>query len=385
MCTITLADAKLSELGRVADWALPTAGALVAALGVRSLYVSGLLAGPRYRGPVSDHFDGHLFHNLEPSPAVGPPHPLPPSRHAAAGLTALRFLRWARRPWQRSPWPDWVPAEPGPPPPPEVRGADLRVTFINHSTVLVQTAGLNLLTDPIWSHRCSPVSFAGPARRRPPGIRFEDLPRIDAVLVSHNHYDHLDLPTLKRLARRDHPLILVTLGNKALLGRSRIGNVAEMDWWDRVGLGGGVEVHCVPARHFSARGLYDRNATLWGGYAIHGPAGTVYFGGDTGHGAHFEQIGREFGPIRLALLPIGAFLPRRVMANHHLSPQEAVCAQQALGAATSVPIHYGTFPLGADGQDEPVRELQRVLQHGAYRHLRFWVLDPGEGRVVPAV
>lgn len=327
------------------------------------------MSGSRYGGPVSTHFNGDEFVNRDTR-----------REHGRFGA----FLKWRlnRNP---GPWRQYTDAQPGPRPETRVTGGRVRVTFVGHATALVQMDGLNILTDPIWSERCSPVSWAGPRRARPPGIRFEDLPPIDYVVISHNHYDHLDIPTLKRLARVHAPRFIVGLGNKALLERHRIGGAVEMDWWQGYALKNEVGVYSVPAQHFSMRGLCDRNATLWSGYVIKGSGGTVYFAGDTGWGSHFREIGQRFGPIRLALLPIGAFRPRWFMSAVHISPQEAVKAHHELRAETSLAIHFGTFPLGDDGQDEPVEELTKALAKGGENPPRFWVLDFGEGRDVPAV
>ncbi|HWP34565.1 MAG TPA: MBL fold metallo-hydrolase, partial [Thermodesulfobacteriota bacterium] len=323
------------------------------------------LSGPRYRGPVSDHFDGRRFFNQV---------------HKPRGT--LEVLRWrlTRRP---APWPARIEAPPGPPPPARVGRGELRVTFVGHATTLVQMDRLNVLTDPHWSERASPVSWAGPRRVRPPGIPFEALPPVDLVVISHNHYDHLDLPTLERLAARHAPRILVPLGNRPLLASAGIGRVEELDWWQGVEVAPGVRAHLVPAQHFSARGLFDRNATLWGGFVLEGPAGVVYFAGDTGFGPHVEQIRARFGPPRLALLPIGAYEPRWFMAYTHMSPEEAVAAHRILGAGTSVAIHFGTFPLADEPFDEPVARLARALEAARVPAGRFWVLEAGEGRAVP--
>jgi len=319
---------------------------------------------PRWRG-TSAHFDGERFVND------------PPIEHHGFG----DLMKW-RNNRDPGPWREWTDAPPGPPPPRRVGAGELRVTFVNHATVLVQMDGLNILTDPIWSERASPVTWAGPHRHRPPGLRFEDLPPIDVVLVSHNHYDHMDLATLQRIARAHHPRIFVGLGNLPTLDDAGVPGARELDWWQGAELTGDVKVVAVPAQHFSARSLTDRDRALWVGFVVSGPAGAVYFAGDTGYGPHLAEIGRRLGPIRLALLPIGAFRPRWFMHAVHLAPEEAVRAADDLGAATSVAIHFGTFALGDDGEDEAPALLAEAI---AAREppLRFWVLGFGEGRDVP--
>ncbi len=327
-----------------------------------------ILAARRYRGPVSDHFDGRRFHNRGNVPHDG----------------FLAFLRWqlGRLRGRAIPWPRWIDGPPGPPPPERVEGDRLRVTFVNHSTTLLQTGGLNVLTDPIWSGRASPFSGSGPPRHRPPGLRFEDLPPIDTVLLSHNHYDHLDLGSLLRLRREHAPRFVVPLGVGPFLAEFDVGPVTEMDWWQEAPLPADVTVACVPAQHFSGRGLWDRDGTLWCGYVLRGPAGPVYCAGDTGFGGHFEEIAARFGAPRLALLPIGGYLPAWFMSAVHISPPEAVRAHQVLGARTSVAIHFGTFRLADDGEAQPAEELRAALARlgGAGD---FWVLGLGEGRDVP--
>lgn len=321
-------------------------------------------ASPPYHGPVSDHFDGKRFFNLKPG-----------EHHR--GRSFLRWI-WTRREGL------WLPLKgtpAGPPPPERVMGTQLRVTFVNHSTLLIQTAGLNILTDPVWSMRIGPISWAGPKRHIMPGIKFEDLPPIDFVLVSHNHYDHMDLPTLMRLESRFHPVFYTGLGNRKILKDAGMGTVHEMDWWDSAQLKEDVAITYVPAQHFSSRSQCDRNCTLWGGFVIAAPGGPIYFASDTGMGPQFEEIKKRFGPPRLAMLPIGAYLPRWFMAQMHLSPEEAVDVHGLLGAGISIPIHYGTFRLGDDGQFEAVESLARTIVD---RHqTNFWILKPGEGRNVP--
>jgi L-ascorbate metabolism protein UlaG (beta-lactamase superfamily) len=278
------------------------------------------------------------------------------------------------------PWREWTDVPPGPPPERRVDDGRVRVTFINHATMLVQMDGFNILTDPIWSLRCSPLQWIGPKRHRPPGIRFRDLPPIDAVLVSHNHYDHLDIATLHRLRYRFSPRIVTPLGNGALMRRLGIDGATELDWWRSTkiaGPAGGLAITVVPAQHFCARAMSDRNANLWGGFVMSGPSGHVYFSGDTGWGPHFERIASQFSPIRLAMLPIGAYLPRWFMRRVHIDPADAVEAHKVLRAGTSVAMHYGTFHLGDDGEFQPVEELRRALT--ASGNPNFLIPEMGEG------
>ncbi len=279
-------------------------------------------------------------------------------------------------------WRPFIDAPPGPAPPRRV--ADLRVTFVNHATLLVQAGDVNILTDPVWSERVSPVPWIGPRRRRPAGIRWRDLPQIDLVLVSHDHYDHLDLPTLRALERRDRPDFFCGLKVGELLRRQGFSQVLELDWWQSVPARPGLSVTSVPAEHFSGRGPILRNRTLWTGFVLSGSAGGVYFAGDTGWGPHFAEIGRRAGPIRLALLPIGASRPEWFMGPVHLSPSQALDAHRDLDAGTSVGMHYGTFRLADDGQDEPAAEIERLLASAAPAPPRFWLLEHGEGRDVPS-
>lgn len=293
-----------------------------------------------------------------------------------------QLLEWigTRRPGY---WPRWIPSSPGPKPPERVPGSALRVTFVNHSTVLIQTEGLNLLTDPVWSRRVSPVSFAGPRRHRDPGLRFEDLPPIDAVLLSHDHYDHLDVPTLKRLAAQHRAAVFCPLGVARQVRRCGLSEVRELDWGQSVSWRG-RRLHCVRAQHFSGRMPFGRNRTLWCSWLMEASAGNIYVAGDSGLGDFFAEIGRRFSPIRLALLPIGAFEPEWFMGPVHMTPAQAVevCAQ--LGAANAVAIHYGTFALADDAHEDPPARLRRALA-GRQDADRFWLLPEGQGRLVPAL
>ena len=320
-----------------------------------------------YRGPATDHFDGQHFYN------------------SGAGLRGTgSVLRWLanRKP---GPWRKWIDEAPGAQPPERVADGNLRVTFVGHSTVLIQMDGVNILTDPIWSMRASPFSWIGPRRHRAPGIRFEDLPPIDIVLQSHDHYDHLDIPTVRRIASKWHPKFVVPLGVRARFAGKKIassGQISELDWWQSTEIGSDLRITSVPARHFSGRSLRDRNKTLWCGYVIETLAGAVYFAGDSGYGSHFQEIQRRFPKIRLAFLPIGAYIPQWFMGPVHVSPADAVRAHEELGAAMSIAIHFGTFDLADDGEVEPVNDLRQVLD-ARKTSKPFVTLASGEGRDIP--
>jgi L-ascorbate metabolism protein UlaG (beta-lactamase superfamily) len=293
-----------------------------------------------------------------------------------------QFLKWITR-RKIGPWRKFVCTTPGPKPPPRISGDDLLVTFVNHATLLLQSNGFNFLTDPVWSKRVSPISFLGPQRHRDPGVRFEDLPQIDCILISHNHYDHLDLPTLKRLSRRDHPAIFCPLGVGKLLRKAGFQEIYELDWW-QTGLWKNLQFHCVPAQHFSARTPFDRNRTLWCGWVLGLTGGHVYFAGDTGFGEHFAAIAARFQRLRLSILPIGAFKPEWFMGPVHMTPEQAVEAQRILESPIAVAMHFGTFALADDGEFEPTDRLRACLTPSEQEGT-FWVLNEGEGRRVPRI
>jgi len=297
------------------------------------------------------HFDGKRFYN-------------PNAPQARGFLDAFRWKLTSRP--ERSP--NFISDVEQSIPPRRVESG-LRTTLVNHSTVLLQQQGCNILTDPIWSERASPLSWIGPRRIRKPGVSWEDLPRIDVVLISHNHYDHLDLPTLRRLAARGDSKFIVPARVARLLRAENIGPAHEMDWGEALSLTG-CTIHCVPALHFSSRGIYDRNMTLWCGYVIECGERIVYFAGDTAFGCHFAQIREKFGSPRLALLPIGAYEPRWFMSAVHMAPDEAIRAHEILGAGTSMAIHHGTFQLADEGIDTPEEQLIACAPHDSFLILR---------------
>jgi L-ascorbate metabolism protein UlaG (beta-lactamase superfamily) len=327
--------------------------------------------------PVSDHFDGQRYFNPG-SPAIGGDGP-------KRGVLGWVWHWLAGNDWPE--WPKFTEHPAGPPPPARVAKGTLRISTVGHATFLIQMDGLNILLDPVWSDRCSPFSWTGPRRCSRPGFRFEDLPPIDAVLVSHNHYDHLDFPTLERLAKNGTTRSLVPLGNRDLVREAGIPTVDELDWWQSAPLSSEVTVTLVPAQHFSSRSLWDRNRVLWGGFVISGPSGNVYCSGDTGYGPHFSEIGRRFPPIRVAILSISPFQPKssdkpssEYRLRVHMRPREAVQAHQDLGAQVSLAAHFQVFQLGPDGFDDAVQELSATLKGRNLHPDTFIALNPGQSR-----
>ncbi len=319
---------------------------------------------PYYRGPVSDHFDGEHFFN--------------PSRRW--GKSAADVMRWMM---ERKPerWPDAHPSPFSDVPPHRVAGRDMRLSFVGHASFLLQTGGLNILIDPVWSDRVSPVRFAGPKRVNPPGVPFEKLPPIDVVLVSHNHYDHLDLPTLRRLHADHAPRVITPLGNDTIIRAAHAGIRAEAhDWGARVELAPGVVLHFEEAYHWSARGIRDRLRALWAAFVLETPSGKIYHVGDTGYhdGKIFPAARDKHGRIKLAILPIGAYEPRWFMAEQHMNPDEAVRAFMALGAERAVAHHWGTFQLTNEAVTRPPEDLKKALITHKIDEKRFSVLRPGE-------
>jgi L-ascorbate metabolism protein UlaG (beta-lactamase superfamily) len=305
----------------------------------------------------TDHFDGRRFFN--PNGANGQP--------------VWAVPRVLLTPWTR--WPSEVSVEPRRPPHP---GPDeVVVTFVGHATFLIQVAAISILIDPVYSRRASPVSFAGPRRVRAPGVRFEDLPAISLVLLSHNHYDHCDLGALRLLERRFHPPVVTPLGNGRLLRSAGIVRVEEIDWWEATSAAP-LPITLTPAQHFSARGMFDRNGALWGGFLIEADGHRILHAGDSGYGPHFREIATRLGPIDLALLPIGAYEPRWFMKDIHMNPAEAVQAHLDLAAHQSIAMHFGTFQLTPEGIDEPVRELAKALRERGVAAERFRVVKVGE-------
>jgi N-acyl-phosphatidylethanolamine-hydrolysing phospholipase D len=254
------------------------------------------------------------------------------------------------------------------------------VTWVGHATLLVQMDHVSFLTDPIWSETASPVSFLGPRRFVAPGLALDDLPPIDFVVVSHNHYDHLDLPSLVELAERDpETRFFVPLANAELLRENGITNVEELDWGE-TRRHGDVVVHCLPSQHWSQRGVGDQRRSLWSSWAVTGPQRRFYFAGDTGYFEGFARIGAAHGPFDLAAVPIGAYEPAAMMKASHLDPEEAVQATLDLGARQALAIHYGTFDLSDEPLAEPPRRFRAAAEASSLGSAGAWVLRIGETR-----
>ncbi len=322
---------------------------------------------PYYNGPVSDNFDGLHFSD---------------GREITKGFR--EFFRWQLQ-GGRERWPASFAAPGADTPPPRADG--LRVTHVGHATFLIQAAGLNIVTDPLWSDRASPVRFAGPKRVNPPGVAFENLPRIDVILVTHNHYDHLDVDTIHRIVDRDRCRVVAPLGNDAIIRAKRPDIAVEAhDWGGVVALSPSVSARLVPAYHWSARGAFDRRMALWASYVLETPAGRIYHIGDTGYhdGAFFREHGERFGPFALALLPIGAYEPRWFMADNHMNPEEAVQVMLSLRASHALGHHWGTFQLTNEGVERPREALAAALAKAGVAPERFRASQPGEVWTPPA-
>jgi N-acyl-phosphatidylethanolamine-hydrolysing phospholipase D len=253
------------------------------------------------------------------------------------------------------------------------------VTWVGHSTLLVQLEGVNLLTDPHWGPRASPLSWGGPRRLNPPGLAFERLPRIDVVLISHDHYDHLDLDTVQRLSRERDPLFVVPLGLKQWFAANGITRVEELDWWQTREYRG-LRLVCVPAQHFAQRSLWDTNTRLWASWAVLGAGRRFYFGGDSGYFDGFRQAGDRLGPFDLAAIAIGAYMPPAMMRFTHTTPEEAVQAFEDLRGRILLGIHWGTFDLGEEPLDEPPGRMLRQAARRGVDPARVWILKLGETR-----
>jgi L-ascorbate metabolism protein UlaG (beta-lactamase superfamily) len=345
------------------------AGLAAAAAAVAGLFGLRSASARLYDGPVSDHFDGTYFFDT---------HGVPPKR-----FTDL--LRWSTA-GGKAKWPAWAPSPYADKPPQRVDGAAWRICYVGHASLLLQTAGLNILFDPVWSERVSPFTFYGPKRVNDPGIGFDALPPIDVVLVSHGHYDHLDAATLSRLAARDNPRVVTPLGNDVIMKLHDPAIRAEgRDWGDRVALSPRIAVTLAPMRHWTARGLTDRNKALWAAFILETPAGRIYHVGDSGYGTghHFRTARERHGPFRLAILPVGAYEPRWFMRDQHMDPEESLNAFADCAAELGLGHHYGTFQLTDEEVDAPERAFEIARGQAGIAADRFRLLKPGQVWEIP--
>jgi L-ascorbate metabolism protein UlaG (beta-lactamase superfamily) len=337
----------------------------------KSAAKSGKPINPYYQGPESDHFNGTRFFN---------PDGIPPG-------TLRDFLRWKWTGGDKPlPWPKNYPSRfAGNRPAERLEGGALRVTMIGHASLLIQTAGLNILTDPVWSDRVSPFSFLGPRRHNLPGIAFDHLPPIDLILVTHNHYDHLDLSTLKRLEARHKAPIITPLGNDTIIRRAvPRAEVTVTDWGDTTAFKG-VTIHTEPCHHWSARGTGDRRMALWAAFVIETLHGRIYHIGDTGFhdGINYRAAAGKHGGFRLGILPIGAYEPRWFMKGQHQNPEEAVAGMGLAGIQYAVGHHWGTFQLTNEAIEDPLKALDVALAQAGVEAEKFRPLRPGEAVDVP--
>lgn len=322
-----------------------------------------------YQGPITDHFDGKRFYN-----------PWAPKLPNASDL-----MRW-RLSNKPKPWPARGHIHHFDTPPDRVEGHELRVSFVGHSTMLIQTDGLNILTDPIWAKRASPFKWIGPKRYANPGISLDHLPKIDIILISHNHYDHMDLHTIKKLWIRDKPRIITPLGNDTIIQANHNAiEVETLDWQQSIFINDTMRIHLQPAQHWSARGILDRNKALWGAFVIEAKGGNIYFAGDSGYGKGdiFRDTLKRFGSFRFAMIPIGAYEPQWFMSYAHMNPEEAVLVHKDLDRPYTAAIHFHTFKLGSEGRDEPMTVLNESLKKFNLDENRFRSLKIGEHWMIP--
>lgn len=336
------------------------------------LFLDFIIRSRGYSGPKSDHFDGiefftpgHYVHDRT-------------FEHGHGKLFWKWVLRKPKNHWkyQKSKFrtvPERI-----------VISDRISVTFIGHSTVLLQTMGLNIITDPVFSKRIGPdlLPFAKFRRYKDPGVKISDLPKIDLILLSHNHYDHMDLKSLRYISVRDNPKILTSLGNSEYLRSHRVKGATDMDWWDKEVINPDITVCAVPAQHFAARAITDRNNTLWCGFVIETPMGNIYFAGDSGYSKLFSHIAEKYNNFILGLVPIGSYKPEWFMSPMHMTPYEAIKVHEELRIKTSIAIHFGTFKLADDGQDEAKDIIKKVVAESTMKKLDFRVLETGQSVVI---
>jgi L-ascorbate metabolism protein UlaG (beta-lactamase superfamily) len=321
-----------------------------------------------YKGPISDHFDGSRFKH-------------PWSEDAKSFFTLLKWKMTS----VPSDWPEPTQIEEQQIPDLQRSKTKVSVTFINHATVYIQAYGLRFLTDPQWSQRPSPVRFLGPQRVMNAGVAIDKLPGVDFVMISHNHYDHFDLATLQRLNELYKPQFYIPLGDAHLMQKTNIKNFTELDWWQPVTLSEDLRLTFVPVKHWSARGLWDRNKSLWGGYVLESTNSDkykIFFAGDTGYCSIFTELAEKFGEFDLALLPIGAYEPRWFMKDAHMNPADAVQAHLDIKSKYSLGIHWGLWQLTDESIDAPVEDLKKALQQSKVSESAFETYKIGTTKMI---
>lgn len=316
--------------------------------------------------PITDHYDGERFYH--------------------AGLEGDKSF-WTVLKWQltrpEGNYPEWVENKAKPQLPASLDEGKVAATFVNHASFLLQTKNFNFVTDPLWSQRTSPFSFMGPKRFRNPGIKIEELPQINFILISHNHYDHMDLQALEDLHKKFKPVFVMPLGNASYLSDIKGIQTVELDWWQSHTItnnGSTAKITLVPAQHWSSRTLTDKRKALWGGFVVEADQKKIYFAGDSGYSKDiFPRIGETWGGIDLALLPIGAYEPRWFMKVNHMNPEESVQVHFDIKAKNSVAMHFGAFQLSDEQYGQPEKDLEAAKKKFSVDN--YITLDVGETKV----
>lgn len=321
--------------------------------------IGASLDAPRYKGPISDHFDGKKFFN--PNGKMS----------NEFGKVIKWLLNRDRSKWEK------LKSNAFSEKPSERVYEGIQAYFINHSSFLIQVGGLNIITDPVFSKRVSPFSWSGPSRKHPPAIEIEDLPEIDIMILSHNHYDHLDIKSFKKIYQLNEAHVYCPLGVGQYLRKKGMKNITEMDWWDESSKGD-LKVICTPAQHFSGRGLFDRDTTLWAGFILEIKNKTIYYVGDTGYDASiFSEVKNRFSDIDLTFIPIGAYKPIWFMNPIHINPKEALQIHNDIDSKMSIAMHFGTFPLADDGPKEAIEMFANHLEDYNISSSNFLIPDVG--------
>jgi L-ascorbate metabolism protein UlaG (beta-lactamase superfamily) len=359
---------------RIAKFVAKLVLALAILIGLAWIILPPFLDRVYYVGPQSAHFDGTHFFNPDGEDILRSP----------TGKSRTSFiLRWIIGADDRATWPQTVRVTPSKPKA-RVEGDAMVATWIGHASVLIQTQGLNIVTDPLWSERAGPFGI-GPKRVAAPGVQFEDLPKIDVVLVSHSHYDHMDLATIKRLWERDHPKIITGLGNDTIINGTGAKSIAR-DWGGRVSIKPGIDIIVTRNHHWGSRWGSDKGRALWSSFVVTLPGGNVFFAGDTGYGdGKWPAEAADYGPIRFAMIPIGAFRFTNggMEIGSHIGPIKAERVFAGLKASFAIPIHWGTIQLSNEARETPPHMLAEVMKCGGYDPDAFKAVDIGVPLTIP--